>query len=377
MKSTSYTNQNETRVNSVSSFIDQTSSSNQCPSNSSSFVISPSTTPDESNCCKNLTENTKPDNQQPYKQPEVNQSSRIGSQVNDSQINHQLNQNNDDATLRRSKTKDDLETVNKLNKLTVNQSDSNASLKDNQLAVLLKSTPSNTSLKEDSLKESPSGELSAKQSPEHVYSKPLPKPPKSIENQENRPVVPVKKYLINQNDMRIAPGNGPDNVLILNKNNLVSTKINLSNNQTNQVQQMNKINNQTVQSNGQCNGRPTQQANGQSKLNENVLRNKKKSDFDVIAKLKTIVNLTENPFSRYTSISANKIIGEGASGKVYIATDLKTLQKVAIKQIDINAQQKNDLIINEIIVMKQNHHPNVVNYLDSVSVMMSVVQSGH
>lgn len=41
------------------------------------------------------------------------------------------------------------------------------------------------------------------------------------------------------------------------------------------------------------------------------------------------------------------------------------MQKVAIKQIDITAQQKNDLIINEIIVMKHNKHPNVVNYLDS------------
>lgn len=38
---------------------------------------------------------------------------------------------------------------------------------------------------------------------------------------------------------------------------------------------------------------------------------------------------------------------------------------MAIKQMNLPQQPKKDLIINEILVMRENKHPNVVNYLDS------------
>ena len=54
-----------------------------------------------------------------------------------------------------------------------------------------------------------------------------------------------------------------------------------------------------------------------------------------------------------------------ASGTVYTAIETSTGQEVAIKQMNLSQQPKKELIINEILVMRENKHPNVVNYLDS------------
>lgn len=40
------------------------------------------------------------------------------------------------------------------------------------------------------------------------------------------------------------------------------------------------------------------------------------------------------------------------------------LFKVAIKQMNLQQQPKKELIINEILVMRENKNPNIVNYLD-------------
>ena len=54
-----------------------------------------------------------------------------------------------------------------------------------------------------------------------------------------------------------------------------------------------------------------------------------------------------------------------ASGTVYTAIETATGVEVAIKQMNLSQQPKKELIINEILVMRENKHPNVVNYLDS------------
>ncbi|KAA8644289.1 hypothetical protein EYZ11_002840 [Aspergillus tanneri] len=58
-------------------------------------------------------------------------------------------------------------------------------------------------------------------------------------------------------------------------------------------------------------------------------------------------------------------IGQGASGGVFTAYENGTNSCVAIKQMNLDLQPKKDLIINEILVMKDSKHKNIVNFLDS------------
>ena len=100
------------------------------------------------------------------------------------------------------------------------------------------------------------------------------------------------------------------------------------------------------------------------------------SESEVMAKLKQVVS-RENPIDSY---SKQKKIGQGASGSVYVARVKESATshiarelyrthgpkgQVAIKQMDLRNQPRKELIVNEIIVMKDSKHPNIVNFLDS------------
>ncbi|KAM6416957.1 serine/threonine-protein kinase PAK 1 isoform 1-T5 [Pluvialis apricaria] len=96
----------------------------------------------------------------------------------------------------------------------------------------------------------------------------------------------------------------------------------------------------------------------------NTEKQKKKpkmSDEEILEKLRSIVSVGD-PKKKYTCFEK---IGQGASGTVYTAIDIATGQEVAIKQMNLQQQPKKELIINEILVMRENKNPNIVNYLDS------------
>ncbi|BGP19923.1 hypothetical protein JCM10213_002281 [Rhodosporidiobolus nylandii] len=85
------------------------------------------------------------------------------------------------------------------------------------------------------------------------------------------------------------------------------------------------------------------------------------SESQIMAKLRSVCS-KEDPNALYSKI---KKVGQGASGSVFVAKVLANGAKVAIKQMDLSHQPRKELIVNEILVMKESQHPNIVNFLDS------------
>jgi protein-serine/threonine kinase len=95
---------------------------------------------------------------------------------------------------------------------------------------------------------------------------------------------------------------------------------------------------------------------------------------EVMTKLREVVS-KDDPNRLYAK---QKKIGQGASGSVYVAKVMGTRpgapvnpktrtssDRVAIKQMDLAHQPRKELIVNEILVMRENKHPNIVNFLDA------------
>ena len=117
-------------------------------------------------------------------------------------------------------------------------------------------------------------------------------------------------------------------------------------------------------------------AKGPAATRQKEVRMSSMTESQVMEKLKQVVS-KDDPQLSY---SKQKKIGQGASGSVYVAKIqenavspvAKRLYKtqggksqVAIKQMDLRNQPRKELIVNEIIVMKESSHPNIVNFLDS------------
>uniref|UniRef100_A0A3Q4I0Q3 non-specific serine/threonine protein kinase n=1 Tax=Neolamprologus brichardi TaxID=32507 RepID=A0A3Q4I0Q3_NEOBR len=93
-------------------------------------------------------------------------------------------------------------------------------------------------------------------------------------------------------------------------------------------------------------------------------RQKKKSkmtDEEILERLRSIVSVGD-PKKKYTRFEK---IGQGHWG-TYCTPSISCLfSQVAIKQMNLQQQPKKELIINEILVMRENKNSNIVNYLDS------------
>jgi tRNA A-37 threonylcarbamoyl transferase component Bud32 len=116
-------------------------------------------------------------------------------------------------------------------------------------------------------------------------------------------------------------------------------------------------------SNNNFNNNNNMMTTANNQLTPQQLKQKKKkmSDEEIIEKLRGIVTIGD-PNRKFTKMEK---IGQGASGTVYTAIEISTGMEVAIKQMNLSQQPKKELIVNEILVMRENKHPNVVNYLDS------------
>ncbi|KAH3764361.1 p21-activated protein kinase [Pelomyxa schiedti] len=71
--------------------------------------------------------------------------------------------------------------------------------------------------------------------------------------------------------------------------------------------------------------------------------------------------IQENPTAYFTGMT---LVGEGAAGKVYLATYTKNGRQVAVKKMDISAENEK-LLATEIGIMKTSSQPNIVEYIDS------------
>ncbi|XP_044735406.1 serine/threonine-protein kinase PAK 2 [Chrysoperla carnea] len=94
------------------------------------------------------------------------------------------------------------------------------------------------------------------------------------------------------------------------------------------------------------------------------LRKKERSDMndqEVLEELRKICH----PGDPYKRFQRDKELGSGASGIVFIATDTVLKQRVAVKDIDVTKQTRKELLLNEIRILKEFNHENLVNFLDA------------
>ena len=86
----------------------------------------------------------------------------------------------------------------------------------------------------------------------------------------------------------------------------------------------------------------------------------------------------------YLALGPNAVLKQlhSPSGGIYTACQVGSNLTVAIKKTDLGKQPEEDIIINELLVMRASRHPNTVDYIDSflhreeVWVVMEYMEGG-
>jgi p21-activated kinase 1 len=90
-------------------------------------------------------------------------------------------------------------------------------------------------------------------------------------------------------------------------------------------------------------------------------RQSAQNDFEVHAILNGICSVGD-PTKLYRNL---RKIGQGATAGVYTAQQINTNLLVAVKKMNVASQPKKDLVVNEVLAMKESNHKNIVDYVDS------------
>lgn len=106
---------------------------------------------------------------------------------------------------------------------------------------------------------------------------------------------------------------------------------------------------------------PTNEANATPRRGKRNTVQPTNVEAEAMAKLATIVN-PGDPNEFYEKI---KKLGQGASGSVYEGIDRRSGVHVAIKMMDLSQQPRKELIVNEVMIMRDTKHANIVKYYES------------
>ncbi|KAJ7215124.1 kinase-like domain-containing protein [Mycena haematopus] len=91
-------------------------------------------------------------------------------------------------------------------------------------------------------------------------------------------------------------------------------------------------------------------------------------DAQVMDKLRQVVS-DEDPKAIYRKLQK---IGQGVSAHVFLAKMLATGKKVAIKEMNVWQQRRLELIANEILVMQELQHPNIISFVGSYLIYSNI-----
>lgn len=97
------------------------------------------------------------------------------------------------------------------------------------------------------------------------------------------------------------------------------------------------------------------------KYKTNIFSCQKTIIFQFRNALKFVVDGTD-PRSDLTDY---KQIGEGSTGVVEAAYKISTKQIVAVKRMNLRKQQRRELLFNEVSILRQYQHPNIVRFFSS------------